>query len=103
MDKKPVMHFVMLWSIFVFLLFLAVVYFPGLSSVLILIAALLALPVGKLQSLYLKLLRRRWVQILLILLLLLVAMVYRPAPERPEGVELFYSSAAQLPAGLIFR
>ena len=103
MDKKPVMHFVMLWTIFVFLLFLAVLYFPGVSFVLALVAALLALPVGKLQGLYMKVLRRRWVQILLILVLLLFAVVYAPASGSPEGVELYFSSVAQSAAGLYYR
>ena len=88
MDKKPVMHTVMLWSIFVLLFFVGVVFFPAGACVPMLIAALLALPVAKLQKLYLRVFFRRWIQIVIIVLLIVAAMIYAPAPSSPVPVEL---------------
>ena len=98
MDKKPVMHRVMLWSIFVLLFFLGVVYFPASACMPMLAAALLALPIEKLQKLFLRVFFRRWVQIIVILLLILIALVLAPAPSSPRPIELFLPAAQLVPA-----
>lgn len=88
-QKQPIMVRIMLWVLFAYPLVMAILYFPSLSSLLMLIAALLALPLKKLQKLYLKVFFRRWIQVILALLIVLAATVYAPAPPATEPNEYF--------------
>ena len=78
---------IMEWAVFGYLAVMALIYFPGISSLLMLLTALLALPVERVQRLYLKIFFRRWIQVVLALLIFIAALVYAPAAPATEPNE----------------